>query len=192
MDNSELNEALAKFYLEARTGKGEQYSRSALLGFRNAIERHLNNNSWVMKISKNATFQKSNKMLDAKLRINRREGKENVKHKPVIESADLLRIKSSEFTSVNNPAGLQRRVWFLSLFTGVDEDAKDKENLLQAASSFWRTPKAVYMQSWRTKRLQKIMLAVKMTSLPLNERPGCTVLKNLTMPSPASNGICRS
>ncbi|KAJ7351070.1 hypothetical protein OS493_037023 [Desmophyllum pertusum] len=48
-------------------------------------------------------------MLDAKLRINRRERKENVKHKPVIESADLLRIKSSEFTSVNNPAGLQRR-----------------------------------------------------------------------------------
>ena len=46
-------------------------------------------------------------MLDAKLRINRREGKENVKHKPIIEAADLVRVQSSEFTSLNTPAGLQ-------------------------------------------------------------------------------------
>ena len=114
MSDIELIEALAKFYLEARTAKGEQYSRSALLEFRNLIERHLNNNSRDVKISKNSFFfrLKSNKMLNAKLRINRREGKENVNHKPIIEAADLVRGKSSEFTSMNTPAGLQRRVWF--------------------------------------------------------------------------------
>ena len=58
MSDIELNEGLAKFYLEARTVKGELYSRSALLGFRNSIERHLNNNSRVVKISKNPFFQK--------------------------------------------------------------------------------------------------------------------------------------
>ena len=111
MSDIELNEALAKFYLEARTSKGEQYSRSALLGFRNSIERHLNNNSRVVKISKKPFFQ------NAKLRINRREGKENVKHKPIIEAADLARVQSSEFTSMNTPAGLQRRVcFFISLY----------------------------------------------------------------------------
>ena len=52
-------------------------------------------------------------MLDAKLRINRREGKENVKHKPIIVAADLVRVQSSQ----NTPAGLQRRVWFfISLY----------------------------------------------------------------------------
>ena len=31
-------------------------------------------------------------MLDAKLQINRREGKETVKHKQIIEAADLVRV----------------------------------------------------------------------------------------------------
>ena len=38
----------------------------------------------VEKISRNQVFQKSNKILDTKLRINRRTGKENIQHKPVI------------------------------------------------------------------------------------------------------------
>ena len=96
MSDIELNEALPKFYLEARTAKGEQYSRSALLGrFRNSIARHLNNNSRVVKIPKILFFfffQKSNRMLDAKLQINRREGKETVKHKQITEAADLVRV----------------------------------------------------------------------------------------------------
>ena len=43
MTPSELDSHLRKFYAEARTKKGEDYSRSSLLGFRNAIERYLNN-----------------------------------------------------------------------------------------------------------------------------------------------------
>ena len=40
-------------------------------------------------------------------------------HKPIIEAAGLVRVQSSEFTSMNTPAGLQRRVWgffFISLY----------------------------------------------------------------------------
>ena len=44
MNSKELDQNLARFYVEARTKKGEEYSRSALLSFRNSIERHLNNN----------------------------------------------------------------------------------------------------------------------------------------------------
>ena len=84
MNTAELDLNLARFYVEARTKKGEEYSRSALLGFRNSIERYLNNNGRTVKISRNQVFQKSNKILDAKLRINRRAGKENIQHKPVI------------------------------------------------------------------------------------------------------------
>ncbi|CAH3182852.1 unnamed protein product, partial [Porites lobata] len=49
---------------------------------------------------------------DAKLRINRRAGKENVQHKPVIVPSDLAKIRASPFLSVTNPAGLLRRTWF--------------------------------------------------------------------------------
>ena len=61
MKTAELDENLARFYVEARTKKGDEYSRSALLGFRNSIERHLNNNGYTVKITKNGAFQKSNK-----------------------------------------------------------------------------------------------------------------------------------
>ena len=112
MNRKELDQNLARFYVEARTKKGEEYSRSALLGFRNSIERHLNNNGVTVKISKNQVFQNSNKILDAKLRINRRAGKENIQHKPVIVPSDLAKIRASPFLSMTTPAGLLRRTWF--------------------------------------------------------------------------------
>ena len=108
MNSKELDQNLARFYVEARTKKGEEYSRSALLGFRNSIERHLNNNGVTVKISKNQVFQNSNKILDAKLRINRRAGKENIQHKPVIVPSDLAKIRASPFL---------RRTWlYVSLY----------------------------------------------------------------------------
>ena len=119
-----------RFYVEARTKKGEEYSRSALLAFRNVVERHLNNNEVTLKIAKNNLFQKSNKILDAKLRINRRAGKENVQHKPVIISAELAKIRESPFLSMESPAGLLRRTWFyVSLYSGAGEEEKGNEPL---------------------------------------------------------------
>ena len=112
MNTAELDLNLARFYVEARTKKGEEYSRSALLGFRNSIERYLNNDGCTVKISRNQVFQKSNKILDVKLRINRRAGKENVQHKPVIVPSDLAKTRASPFLSVTNPAVLLRRTWF--------------------------------------------------------------------------------
>lgn len=61
MNSKELDQNLARFYVEARTKKGEEYSRSALLGFRNSIERRLNNNGVTVKISKNEYFKTATK-----------------------------------------------------------------------------------------------------------------------------------
>ena len=117
MNTTELDLNLARFYVEARTKKGEEYSRSALLGFRNSVERYLNNNGRTVKISRNQVCQKSNKILNAKLRINRRAGKGNVQHKPVIVPSDLAKIRASPFLSVTNPGGLLRRMWlYVSLY----------------------------------------------------------------------------
>lgn len=108
----ELDRNLATFYVEARTQDGKEYSRSALLGFRNSIERFMNNNGKPIKISKNNQFQMSNKILDAQLKINRRAGKENIQHKPVIVQSDLEKIKKSPYLAMDNPYGLLRRTWF--------------------------------------------------------------------------------
>ena len=108
-----LDNILRRFYAEAKTKKGDEYSRSSLLGIRNALQRILAANGREVKITKNPLFAKSNKMLESKLKLNRRKGKENVKHKPVIQKEDMEKLKSSQFLSFNDPASLLRRVWFI-------------------------------------------------------------------------------
>ena len=76
------------------------------------FERHLNNNGVTQKISKYQVFENSNKIIDAKLRINRRAGKENIQHKPVSEVTELFKIRPSSFLSMTTPAGLLRRTLF--------------------------------------------------------------------------------
>ena len=67
MTNKELDNNLRQFYAEARTKDGELYSRSSLLGFRNAIERYLNNPplNRGISITKGVEFQASNKLLQS-------------------------------------------------------------------------------------------------------------------------------
>ncbi|KAK3729290.1 hypothetical protein QZH41_002206 [Actinostola sp. cb2023] len=112
MSDEELDSFLWRFYAEARNKAGQDYSRSTLLSFRNAIERHLSTQDRHLTIAKNPVFKRSNKMLESKLKTMRREGKENVKHKPILESADIAKLKESAYLSPEDPAGLLRKVWF--------------------------------------------------------------------------------
>ena len=94
MTNKELDNNLRQFYAEARTKDGELYSRSSLLGFRNAIERYLNNPplNRGISITKGVEFQASNKLLQSQIKLNKRKNKENTKHKPAIPEADLQKL----------------------------------------------------------------------------------------------------
>ena len=58
----ELNKNLRLFYAEARNKDGRNYSRSTLLGFRNGIERFLNNPPFKkgIHIATEPAFQQSN------------------------------------------------------------------------------------------------------------------------------------
>ena len=80
MTNNELDKYLRHFYAEARTKDGALYSRSSLLGIRNALERYLNNPplNRGISISKGVEFQASNKLLQSQIKLNKRENKENV------------------------------------------------------------------------------------------------------------------
>ena len=68
MSEEELDESLRRFYAEAFTKIGEEYSRSSLLGFCNSVERHFNANNRSVKITRNPGFSRSIKMLESKLK----------------------------------------------------------------------------------------------------------------------------
>ena len=145
MDTAELDLNLARFYVEARMKKGEEYCRSALRGFRNSIERYLNNNGRTVKISRSQVFQKSKKILGAKLQINRCAGKENIQHKPIIVPSDLAKIRASPFLSVTNPAGL-RECGYTFLCTGAGVEGRDSEIFAATVSSSPKMQTAVSTQ----------------------------------------------
>ena len=114
MTYGQLDQNLRRFYAEARTRNGENYSKSTLLGFRQSIERYLNapplNKS--VRLTKDPRFARSNQMLDAKLVNIKRSGKESTKHKPAIEVEDLKKLKTSGIFSLETPLSLLRNVWF--------------------------------------------------------------------------------
>ena len=111
MSNKELDQNFRYFYEEARTREGALYSRSSLLGLRNAIERYRNNSTINrgISITKGTEFQSSNKLLQSMINLNKGENKENTKHKPPIPAADLQKLKSP--IRGNNPWGLLQNVW---------------------------------------------------------------------------------
>ena len=99
--------------MEARTKEGEEYCCSALLGFRNSVERHLNNNRVTVKISKTRYF---------KTATNSRRQAQNQPprwQKKMFNISQLLYhltlpkfepVRSS--CSMTTPAALLRRTWF--------------------------------------------------------------------------------
>ncbi|XP_078371359.1 uncharacterized protein KIAA1958-like [Oculina patagonica] len=114
LSDVELDQILRRFYAEARAKDGELYGRSSLLAIRNAIERFLNNppHNRGMKITKGEAFQLSNKMLNSKIKVQKKDGKENVKHKPTIPPGDLRKLSASSVIHGGTPLGLLRNVWF--------------------------------------------------------------------------------
>ena len=97
MNKDELDTTLAKFYAD---DDGSCYSRSALLQFRYAIQRYLNNPpfSQGFELSSDPKFSKSNKMLDAVIKSQRLQGFETVKHKPVITDDDMRKLQKVGFS----------------------------------------------------------------------------------------------
>ena len=121
-----MNDNLRLFYAEARNKDGGNYSRNTLLGFRNGLERYLNNPPYKkgIHIATDPAFQQSNQMLDAKLKDMKKHGEQSVKHKPAIEREDLRRLRESDVISATTPP-IQCLVSchpvFLSTWTGRAE-----------------------------------------------------------------------
>ncbi|XP_031570633.1 uncharacterized protein LOC116304966 [Actinia tenebrosa] len=113
MTDEELDESLGEFYTEVKTQKGEDYSKSSLISMRHTIERYLNNPPFKRGIQLSAAkFSLSNKMLNAKIKDLKRQGKQNVQHMLNISLGDLLLLKSSPIIEISHPLSLLRNVWF--------------------------------------------------------------------------------
>lgn len=89
------------------------YSKSSLLCF---SSRHWKISECTatehLKLTSDPRFKRSNEMLNATVVSLKRQGKGNVKHKPAIESEDLLRLKSSKVLALSSPLSLLRNVLF--------------------------------------------------------------------------------
>ena len=114
-------------------------------------------------------------MLELKLKALRREGKENVQHKAVIESQDLIKLNNSPFMSPNTTTGLLRNVWvFFARCTGVEEVVKASVYSAGIASSDRKTQMVSIMSRCPMKSCQRIIKEASQASRATRDRPAYT------------------
>ena len=177
MSELELNETLRRFYAEARNKNGGEYSRYSLLGFRSAVERHFAVNNVQLKLTNNPIFQTSNKMLECKLKVNKREGKENVQHKPVIEPADIK--KKSLFDHeplITILLGSFAGFGLSLLSSGAAGDLKVNVNSDATALPFTKPQMADSLLQCAMKKLPKIIRVESLTNQAMKSKQGCIQL----------------
>ena len=154
MTVGQLDTNLQRFYAEARNKSGEPYSKSTLLGFRHSFERYLNapplNRG--LKLSSDARFKRSNEMLNAQIIILKRQGKENVKHKPAIENEDLAKLKASQAITVTDPLSLLRNVWFHVVLFFCRRGREGQRELKRSSFTFEAVPLEEGSSRWRIMR----------------------------------------
>ena len=137
MDDKQLDNSLSQFYIQARSKRGEEYSISSLISFRNAIESHLNNPPYNESLKLNsASFTNYNRMLNAKIMSLKKQAKENVQHKDAIPVDDLKKLKAGPVLCLTNPWSLLRNVWFHVVLYWCRRGREGQQNLKPASFKF--------------------------------------------------------
>ena len=102
------------FYAEARTVAGKMYSRSALIGIRSSINRHLQSPPYnrSLNISTDESFMSANQVLKAMMKKLKSEGKDTSKHHDSIDEGDIRKMYSTNVLSNDTPEHLLNKVFF--------------------------------------------------------------------------------
>ena len=110
----ELDTLLQQFYASVRTKEGNEYSKSALVGLRAGINRHVSTPpiSRNINIMRDRDFRGSNQVLTGLIKGLKREGKDKSTHKEPVTDADLEKLYTSELFSEDSPRTLQNKVMF--------------------------------------------------------------------------------
>ena len=109
---TELCDILKQFYVEARKKDGTQYSKSSLTAVRFGLCRFIKVTRPDVDIINGAEFEGANLVFKAKVVELKKLGMAKVEHKPSISRDDLKKLYQSEAFNVDNPRGLQNKVWF--------------------------------------------------------------------------------
>ena len=134
MNDEQLDKSITQLYTEARSKTG--VSKSSLISFRNAIERHLNDPPYKRSLKLNsAAFANSNRML-LKIKSLKEFGKENVQHKEAIPVGDLRNLKAGPVLRLKNPSCLLRNVWLHVVLYWCRRGREGKRNLKQTSFAF--------------------------------------------------------
>ncbi|XP_068692575.1 uncharacterized protein [Montipora foliosa] len=131
MDEKQLDNSLSQFYIEARSKRGEEYSKSSLISFRNAIERHLNNPPYNKTLKLNsASFTNSNRMLNAKIKSLKKQ------HKDAIPVDNLKKLKAGPVLRLTDAWSLLRNVWFHVVLYWCRRGREGQRNLKPSSFKF--------------------------------------------------------
>ena len=126
---SELDRLLANFFLCAHSKNGEEYEPATVSSFQRSIQRYVIETKYTFNILKDNEFEKSRKVLAAKLKsLVHEHGKGNKLQaaQTIDEDDEDAHFETGEFGD-SNPVALQRTVWWLSLrfgFRARDESCK--------------------------------------------------------------------
>ena len=100
-----LDALLERFYASVQTKDGKSYSKSALVGIRAGINRHLTTPpiSRLITLMNDRDFQSSNQVLTGLVKVLTREGKDISSHKEPIEQADMNKLYECGVFSEDGP-----------------------------------------------------------------------------------------
>ena len=109
----DLAELLRRFYGDARKKDGSPYGKSALVNIRSGLNRHMTLPPWnrIINLMHDAEFKVANQVLIGQFRKIKMDGNDKTQHKPAISAADMKKMYNSDALDVNNPVGLQRKVF---------------------------------------------------------------------------------
>ena len=110
---AELNSVLSRFYIAARTKKGEIYKINSMKSIRFALQRYFLETNHI-DIIEHEELTEANMVFQNVLKKVKAAGKGDTVHYPEIEPEDLRKLYSS--FDINDPAGLQELCWFNIMF----------------------------------------------------------------------------
>ena len=109
----EIDNILAKFWVEVRRTDGEMYKVTSFKSMRAAIQRKLKKiRGDNFDIINDSAFGRSNSVFNAQKATMKKQGLGKVEHHQPISEEDMHRLYSSEVFDVEQPIGLQRKVFF--------------------------------------------------------------------------------
>ena len=124
MTATNLNSLLCKFYISARTEKGELYKINSMRSIRSGLQRHFLEQVFSYDILSHHEFKEANICFENMLKNIKTAGKGETEHYPEIEPEDLKKLYASFDTE--SPVGLFEKVWFDIMFQLV---RRGRENL---------------------------------------------------------------